>query len=124
MPDPFRNNNEYSPTELLKICRVDAYLINLNQYITDILAIVLKSKNEEELKNKLLDLLKTLVDYNKPSIGMALEKIRAITGWQVGELKGGVDGIDALCYHLSGSLCSHGIEDLQKVLKRFEEYKK
>lgn len=58
------------------------------------------------------------------SIGMALDKLSSVS--KIGkELDGDCDGLDALCYHLSGPTCEKAIESLQAVLKRFEtEYGK
>jgi len=56
------------------------------------------------------------------SIGMALDTLVYLS--EIGkEFDGDCDGIDALCYHLSGSQCSEAIRALRKVLERFEEIK-
>jgi hypothetical protein len=71
---------------------------------------------------ELLDMTAVVHPLNGPqqvSIGMALDTLANVA--DIGkEFQGDCDGIDVLCYHLSGSQCKKGIEALQKVLERFE----
>ena len=71
---------------------------------------------------ELLDMTSVVHPLNGPqqvSIGMALDTLASVA--DIGkEFQGDCDGIDVLCYHLSGDQCHKGIAALQKVLERFE----
>jgi hypothetical protein len=54
------------------------------------------------------------------SIGQSLEALNSLAKVPK-EFDGDCDGIDALCYHLSGGTCKRAIENLQRVLARFKE---
>jgi hypothetical protein len=57
------------------------------------------------------------------SIGNALSYLHVVARMDSGDLEGGVDGLDALVYHLGGDTCDKAIEALQKVKDRFEKYR-
>ena len=59
-------------------------------------------------------------DRSDISIGRALDRLISVAQISKGELKGDIDGIDALCYHLNSHICQDAIVALQKVLMRFE----
>jgi hypothetical protein len=90
----------------------------LKNLTTLILATVLTHKAGEE--QKLIESIGNLiVKYSNVSIGSALDELHSAS--EVEDLDGGHDGLDALCYHLSGDSCEKGIAALQAVLKRFED---
>ena len=108
----------YSPTELLDVCKVKSKFPR-EHFVGKILAeICIADDSNDVLQN----LEKILGELGRISIGEALNEL-----WNVSnignELQGGLDGIDALTYHLSGSQCEKGIAALQKVLERFNEEK-
>jgi hypothetical protein len=108
-------NNNYSPTQLLDVCTVKKTITNNS--VADILAIVVTEKDVNVLKNKIKEKLQEI---GTISIGMALQELHSIA--TIGpDLKGNLDGLDALTYHLSGFYCRQAIKDLQMVLHRFEE---
>lgn len=116
---PLFNGRNYSPTELLAICKVNSWLFrDAEQYVQEILAVVVTEKSavclQEALKAIVTDIGRQV------SIGQALEWLHAVADMP-DELQGGLDGLDALTYHLSGSACSTAIRDLQCVLDRFKE---
>lgn len=113
---------DYSPTELLDFCKVDAYdWRNDSSYTTQqILALIAIEKDPSELVEKLNRLIK---EHAKISIGRSLERLTTIAN--IGpEFKGGLDGVDALTYHLSGHICTEAIKALNKVMERFEVSRK
>jgi hypothetical protein len=57
---------------------------------------------------------------SRVSIGRSLDWLHTL-GNIPDEFKGGCTGLDALCYHLSGSSCDKAIETLYRVKKRFKE---
>ena len=110
-------NNNYSPTQLLDVCTVKKTITD--DFVLDILAIVVTEKDINSLKSKIKEKLQEI---GTISIGMSLEKLHGIT--TIGpDLDGNLDGLDALTYHLSGFRCKQAIRDLQRVLQRFEETK-
>ena len=114
-------DRKYSPTELLNLCKVDALrFCDTNSIVCEILALVVAEKDPTQLREKLGSLVFSLG--RMTSIGAALDHLYSVysTG---NELQGGLDGLDALTYHLSGSDCRNGITALNAVLKRFDETK-
>ena len=66
----------------------------------------------------LTEKLETIVrDIGQVSIGQSLERLYRISTLD-NELQGGLDGLDALTYHLAGDHCTKGIKALQSVLIR------
>jgi len=108
--------SDYSPTELLELCKVDIFETGeIRYWTTQILALIVCEKDNKILIEKLGDLIQTMGDV---SIGKALRKLHTIS--EIGpELQGGLTGIDALTYHLSDTTCRHGIDALQRVLDQF-----
>ena len=113
------NGRDYSPTELLDVCLVQGY-IKFDEVVRDILAVVVAERDPTALKKALVQIIGNL---NRGSIGQGLDHLISVS--TIGnELKGGLDGVDALTYHLSGHQCQEGIIALQKVLDRFKEEEK
>ena len=90
--------------------------------VAQIMATVLTHKNGDA--KGLIEALGDLVEtHSNMSIGMALDALHSISTLGK-ELDGDHDGLDALCYHLSGNSCEKGIAALQAVLRRFKEMEK
>lgn len=109
---------DYSPTELLDVCQVPARQGN-TQWLIKILTLFAVERDPEEFKEKLMDII---YEMRKVSIGASLEHLSQVSCLP-DELQGGLDGLDALTYHLSASTCEKGIKALQQVLDRFKEEK-
>ena len=111
---------DYSPTELLDLCKVDRFDYNYDgakHFVLQILALVVAEKNPTLLAEKLERIVR---DIGKVSIGQSLERLHLISTFG-DELQGGLDGLDALTYHLAGDHCHKGIKALQAVLGRFDK---
>ena len=116
------NGRDYSPTELLEVCKVDRFAHNydgVNYFVLQILALMVTEKDPKLLTEKLESLVR---DIGQVSIGQSLEKLHSISTLE-NELQGGLDGLDALTYHLAGDHCNKGIKALQAVLARFQKDK-
>jgi len=112
-------NKDYSPDQLLSICKVQ-HPFSADQdkaAVTKILAAVATANSPQEL----IDLItKAIQELHSVSIGMALDHLFSVSN--IGkEFQGDADGIDALCYHLSGFQCSKAIVALSAVQQRFQD---
>lgn len=112
------SGRDYNPIELLDLCKVEARF-NRDATVAKILAEIAISKDSKGLIERIKTILEEI---SVVSIGHALERLSSISEIE-DELQGGLDGIDALMYHLWSNDCTKGITALQKVLKRFEETK-
>lgn len=115
--------NNYSPTQMLDFCRVDAFRgpDNVNHYVQKILATMITQKDPQQLAEEITSIVRGIG--RSVSIGNALETLHSIATCGP-ELDYGRDGLDALTYHLGGHQCENGIKALQAVLKRFEDDEK
>jgi len=114
------NGRDYSPTELLDLCKVDRFAHNYdgaNYFVLQILAFMVIEKDPKLLVEKLEKIVR---DIGQVSIGQSLERLHSISILE-NELQGGLDGLDALTYHLAGDHCHKGIKALQAVLARFQK---
>ena len=115
------NGRDYSPTELLDLCKVDRFAHNYdgaNHFVLQILALMVVEKNPKLLGKKLEKIVR---DIGQVSIGQSLEQLHSISTLE-NEVQGGLDGLDALTYHLAGDQCNKGIKALQAVLARFQNH--
>lgn len=115
------NGRDYNPVELLDFCQFsnfDGEGFDLRKNIAlEILSLVVTNKNHEDLPGKIANIVE---NYSKVTMGRALHKLSIMAN--IGnELQGGLDGLDALTYHLSGHTCTKAIEALNKIMKRFDE---
>ena len=99
-------NKDYSPSELLAACMVEATICS-NPVYTE--------KDPDELKERLIQVIKRI---SKVSVGAALRHLNelAATGK---EYSGGCDGLDALCHHLDIHTVQRAIIALDRVSQRF-----
>jgi len=85
-------------------------------------------KNEKYSPIKLLD-LSGIQDYKgetrNASVGMGLDHLHHLVTATVDDVdpENDCDGLDVLAYHLSKYTCEQAIQDLKKVLERFNELK-
>ncbi len=111
--------DDYSPTQLLDVCKISPFDVmgseKLNTVVMEILAAVVVKESGAELIAGIGEIVER---HTKVSIGAALDKLHqvATTGK---EFDGGKDGLDALCYHLSGSTCKKAMSALESVMMRF-----
>lgn len=111
------NGRDYSPTELLDLCKVDRFRYSdAKEYVLQILSLMVTEKDPKSLNEKLETIVR---DIGQVSIGQSLERLYSISTLD-NELQGGLDGLDALTYHLAGDHCNKGIKALQAVLARFD----
>lgn len=109
--------DDYSPTQMLDLCKSDHFRHGGElQVVTEILAVLTTSRDPVQLVEELKRIVRQC---GTVSIGQSLETLHSVAN--IGpELDGGKDGLDALCYHLSGHACEQGITALQQVLQRFK----
>jgi hypothetical protein len=110
----------YSPDEMLSLCRVSKfggpYWDGAKDYVEKILAILVVEKNPQALIEQLTSVVNEI---GTISIGQSLQRLYNIS--MIGpELQGDLTGVAALTYHLGGHTCKQGIEALKKVLRQFE----
>ncbi len=113
------NGREYNPTELRDLCTVDRFYSDYqgpNYIALEIMGIVLAQRDPNKLVKELKDVIERI---GKVSIGQSLQTLRRIG--EETDLQGGLDGIDALCYHLNIDTVKRAISVLQRVEKRFSE---
>ena len=114
----FIPDRDYSPTELLDLCKVDRFdHDDAKLYVLQILALMVAEKDPKLLSEKLETIVR---DIGQVSIGQSLNRLHSISTIE-NELQGGCDGLDALTYHLAGVHCDKGIKVLQAVLARFQK---
>lgn len=111
---------DYSPTELLDFCKVDRFESNYDgpkYFTTQILSLMVTEKDPNLLVEKIEKIIRQV---GEVSIGQSLRRLHTIA--TIGnEFQGGLDGLDALTYHLGGDSCTKAISALQAVMQRFKE---
>ena len=110
---------DYSPTELLDTCTVDRFFPHdtANNYVLSIFAVFATEKDPDQAVKKIEAIVRQI---GQVSIGHALERLADVATFGPDEFHGGVDGIDALAYHLCGTQCTKAIDALNAVLLRFK----
>ena len=112
-------DGKYNGDQLLKMTKVDGlgHPACKPHYIQAILATIVLCKNPNDLAEQIGKIVDDIG--NSASVGKALETMNRLASWGP-ELEGESDGLDALCYHLTGHHCTESIKTLQRVLHRFE----
>lgn len=112
--------DNYSPSQMLDLCRVDLFdgpnWDGAKHYVAQILALVVTERDPNRLREKLEQKVREI---GKVSIGQSLERLHSVATLGP-ELDGDLTGIAALTYHLSGDTCQKGISALQAVLRQFD----
>ena len=111
----------YSPTQMLDIASVDTYEYRekLDGVVEQILALFAATKQEDagKLPEKLREIIRAS---GRVSISTCLHRLHSIA--TIGkELEGERDGLDALCYHLSGHCVQKGQQALAMITQRFAQ---
>lgn len=113
------NGRPYNPSQLMRMVHVDGLShANVDALVAEVLSHVVTERDPDKLREYLRSFIRQLGE--SVSIGGALEHLHTVANLPE-EFDGGLDGLDALTYHLSGHACTSGIQALQAVLRRFDE---